>query len=179
MKIIVGLGNPGVKYENTRHNAGFMALDWLAEKNGLTFSYNKKFSAEIAKTAEVTLIKPQTFMNNSGKAGASLISYYKLLPKKFGFIPQKNQDLSEILTIIHDDLDIELGKSKISINSRSAGHNGVQSIINYLKTANFKRIRIGIKGNKPEQMPGATFVLQRFTEEELETIKKVIGEIII
>ena len=84
-------------------------------------------------------------MNNSGQAIQAILSYYKLLPKKLGLIKQKDSNLSDILTIIHDDIDIELGNHKTSVNSRSAGHNGVQSIINHLKTKNFKRIRIGVR----------------------------------
>ena len=176
MKLIIGLGNPSEKYKYTRHNAGFLALDFLAEKNGWTWIFNKKFNAEIFKDGDIIYAKPQTFMNNSGQSVAAIISYYKLLPKKFGLIKEKDTDLSEILTVIHDDLDIPLGTFKTSIDSRAAGHNGVQSIINHLKTKNFKRIRIGIKNEKPEQMPVASYVLQKFGEDELDIINKTISE---
>ena len=96
------------------------------------------------------------------------------LPKKLGLLQKKDSNLSGVFTVIHDDLDIELGKYKISVDSRSAGHNGVQSIINHLKTKNFKRIRIGIKNKKPAQMPAKQYVLQKFNEEELKNIKKTI-----
>ncbi|MDD4333388.1 MAG: aminoacyl-tRNA hydrolase [Patescibacteria group bacterium] len=203
MKIIVGLGNPGDKYKSTRHNAGFMAVDALAEKLGLKWTLNKKFKAEIATDnspllgkertglpaqagVRLILAKPQTFMNLSGESAQAILSYYKLLPK-FS-LPSlirrglggghKNTDLSQILTVIHDDLDIELRKFKTSIDSRSAGHNGVESIINHLKTKNFTRIRIGIKTEMREKIPGDKFVLQKFSKEELTTINKVITEII-
>ena len=184
MKIIVGLGNPGEKYKNTRHNAGFMAIDALARRLNLIWQKNKKFNAEIANAPlikgfrGIILIKPLTYMNNSGQAIQSVLSYYKLLPKKLGLLKQKDSDLSEILTVIHDDIDIELGKYKISADSRSGGHNGVQSIINNLKTKNFQRVRIGVKTEMLNKMPADKFVLQNFREEELNTINNLIPEII-
>lgn len=203
MKIIIGLGNPGDKYNITRHNAGFMAVDAIAEKLGLEWVANKKFKAEIATSppspllirrgvAEpgrgegLLLVKPQTFMNNSGETVRTVLSYYKLLPR-FSFPSllrrglgggKKDSDLSQTLTVIHDDLDIELGKYKISVDSRSAGHNGVESIINHLKTKNFTRLRIGIKTTLGEKVPGEKFVLQKFSQEELKIINQVIAEII-
>ena len=195
MKIIVGLGNPGEKYKKTRHNAGFMAVDALARRLGLTWQKNKKFNAEIANapvnigsraidslldkgSGGIVLIKPLTYMNNSGQAIQSVLSYYKLLPKKLGLIKRKDGDLSETLTVIHDDIDIDLGKYKISANSRSGGHNGVQSIIDNLKTKNFRRIRIGVKTDMLGKIPADKFVLQNFSEEELNTINNLILEIV-
>jgi PTH1 family peptidyl-tRNA hydrolase len=178
MKIIVGLGNPGEKYKSTRHNAGFMAVDALASQLGLSWQKNKKFNAEIAKDSDIILIKPLSYMNNSGQAVQAILSYYKLLPKKLGLIKEKNSDLSEILTVIHDDIDIELGKHKISVDSRSAGHNGVQSIINHLKTKNFKRIRIGIRTELINKIPADKYVLQNFREEELSVVNRLIPKII-
>lgn len=178
MQIIAGLGNPGDKYKHTRHNAGFMAMDCLVDKQGLIWEYNKKFEADICKQNDIIYVKPLTFMNNSGKAINALMSYYKLLPKKLGFLKEKDQDLSDTLIVIHDDIDIELGKYKISIDSRAAGHNGVQSIINHLKTKNFRRIRIGIKGEKPAQMATVDYVLQKFQDQEIEVINKIIREIV-
>jgi len=178
MKIIIGLGNPSEKYTMTRHNAGFMAIDALAEKLGLTWENSKKFQAEIAKQGETLLVKPQNFMNNSGKNATAILAYYKLLPKKLGFLKTANADLSKILTVIHDDLDIELGKFKISVDSRSAGHRGVESIINHLKTKNFKRLRIGVKTPALEKIPADKFVLQKFNGEELKTIKDIIPAVL-
>lgn len=178
MKIIAGLGNPDKKYEYTRHNAGFMALNALAKQHGLTWKNNKKFNSLICATNEIILIKPQTFMNNSGRSIQAILSFYKLLPKKLKVLKIKNSDLSEVLTIIHDDFDIDLGKFKTSVNSRSAGHNGVQSIINYLKTKNFKRIRIGIKTSMSEKIPADKFVLQKFNEKEIKIINNIISEVV-
>jgi len=179
MKIIVGLGNPGEKYKNTRHNIGFMAIDAIANQLNLDWQENKKLKAQISKNQDVILIKPLTFMNNSGQAVQAILSYYKLLPRKLGLLKIKNSNLSEVLTIIHDDIDIDLGKYKTSIDSRSAGHNGVQSIINHLKTKNFNRIRIGIKTEVINKISAEKFVLQKFSSEELTTIKNLIPEIIL
>jgi len=175
MKIIVGLGNPGKEYEKTRHNAGFMAVDFLAQKNNLMWSLNKKFNAEIAEGGDYMLVKPQNFMNVSGVNVAAIMRYYKLIPGGlFGI--KKDADLTSVLTVIHDELDLNLGDYKISTNSGSAGHNGVQSIIDQLKTKNFKRLRLGIATEARKQIPGDKFVLMKFSDEELEKIKKVISE---
>ncbi len=176
MKIIAGLGNPGEKYKKTRHNAGFILLDTLIEKKGSNWEFNKKLGAQICQDGETLYVKPQDFMNNSGFSINKVLSFYKLLPTKL-FKKVKNSNLSETLTIVHDDVDISLGRHKISTNSRSAGHNGVQSIINHLKTKNFKRIRIGVLGSK-EQIPLEKYVLQKFSPEELEIIEKVNKKII-
>lgn len=177
MKIIVGLGNPGEKYENTRHNVGFKALDCFGQQIGLDWSFNKKFNADLAKDGDTIYVKPQTFMNNSGIAVEAVMSFYDLLPKKMGLLKEKNADLSDILTVVHDDLDLPLGKIKESIDSRAAGNNGVQSIINYLKTKNFKRIRIGINSERPVQMAGKDFVLGKFKDEELKLVNQLITEL--
>jgi peptidyl-tRNA hydrolase, PTH1 family len=178
MKIIVGLGNPGTEYENTRHNAGFMLIDKLAADAGATWQFNKRFKAEIAESRGVFFIKPQTFMNESGVAVAAVLSYYKLLPRTLGILKAKGADLSQILTVIHDDLDIELGKYKISVDSRAAGHKGVQSIINHLKTKNFQRIRLGIKKSAgQEKIPTDKFVLTKFSAEEKRKIEEVINSV--
>jgi peptidyl-tRNA hydrolase, PTH1 family len=173
MKIIVGLGNPGDKYKFTRHNAGFMAVDFLVNQAGLSWQINKKFNAEFCKDGDIIYLKPLNYMNNSGQAVLTLMSFYNLLPKKLGLIREKNSDLSDVLNVIHDDIDIEFGKIKESIDSRSAGHNGVQSIINHLKTKNFRRIRIGVKTDALNQIPAEKFVLENFRKDELEIIKNL------
>lgn len=163
MKLVVGLGNPGKKYEKTRHNVGFMAIDFLQKKLGAPdFKLNKKCKSEISKTDGLILAKPQTFMNNSGEAVAKLLSFYKIEPEK--------------LTIIHDDLDLELEVARESKNRGSAGHNGVQSIIDALGTKSFARLRIGV-GRPPEKIPPEDFVLQKFEKEEFEKIKKILKEL--
>lgn len=178
MQIFIGLGNPGQEYKLTRHNAGFMAVNALAFERGLTWQTNKKLKAEIAKSQDMILVKPLDFINNSGAVAKQVLSYYKLLPKKFGFLTAPASDLTQILTVIHDDLDIDLGQFKISLDSRSAGHKGVQSIINYLKTKNFKRIRLGIRTRALEKIPAEKFVLQNFSQQELDIIRQAISQVI-
>lgn len=178
MKIIVGLGNPGKEYIKTRHNAGFLVLDAIASQHNLKFTENKKFNALIAKNQDLLLVKPLTFMNNSGQSVQSVLSFYKLIPKKLGLFKEKNSDLSEVLTIIHDDLDIPGGKYKLSIDSRAAGHNGVQSVINHLKTKNFTRIRVGIKPAEDRKVDIKKYVLKNFSSNELSQNSDAIKEII-
>lgn len=168
MKIIVGLGNPGIEYEKTRHNAGFIMLDKIKEVYKFPgFEFNNKFNAELSvgnahvrSNEKIILAKPQAMMNNSGQVVKAVLDFYKLSP--------------EDLIAVHDDIDIELGKYKISSDSGSAGHNGAQDIINKIGTQKFTRIRIGIANEKLRiQIDPTDFVLQRFSEEELTKIKKV------
>ncbi|KKP89776.1 MAG: Peptidyl-tRNA hydrolase [Candidatus Moranbacteria bacterium GW2011_GWC2_37_73] len=171
MKLLVGLGNPGDQYEETRHNAGFIVLDEIQKELSFPeFQLNKKFEAEISEGnvdgEKIILIKPQTFMNLSGKSVASIMTFYK--------IP------IEDLIVLHDDLDIKLGEFKISIDSSAAGHNGVTSIFETLGTQKIKRVRIGIEGAEKKlerQMSGSDFVLQKFSKEEFATIQKLSTEI--
>jgi len=177
MKLIIGLGNPGEQYNNARHNIGFMIVDKIAEDKKIKWQMNKKFNALIADLGEIILVKPQTFMNASGKSVSAILRYYKLIPQTiFGI--KKESNLGETLTVIHDELDLPLGGYKLSLNSGSAGHNGVQSIIDNLKTKNFKRLRVGIATEAREHIPGDKFVLQKFNQEELKVINKILPEII-
>jgi len=178
MHIIVGLGNPGNKYKLTRHNVGWLVVDELAKKQSGTWETNKKFNAEVCKISDTLLVKPLTFMNLSGKTVQTVLSYYKLLPKTLGVVTKKASDLTSLLTVIHDDLDLNLGTYKKSVDSRSAGHNGVQSIIDNLKTKNFNRIRIGINSETRGQIPADKFVLQKFSDEELKIINNEVTEIV-
>lgn len=172
MKLIVGLGNPGEKYAKTRHNAGFVLLDEIRKHfNFPEFKLEKKFEAEISegilKGEKTILVKPQAFMNVSGKSVRSILDFYKLSPSD--------------LTIAHDDLDIEIGKWKISEDSRAAGHNGAQSVIDHLGTQAFKRIRLGVEkagGRSERAEPGIDFVLKNFTKEEETLILKISDKII-
>jgi PTH1 family peptidyl-tRNA hydrolase len=169
MKLIIALGNPGTKYQNTRHNVGFMALDfifknWLAKQNFSLWKESKKFQAELSEgtinSEKIILAKPQTFMNDSGLSVQTLSSYYKLSPSD--------------LIVVHDDLDIEFGKYKIQTDRSSAGHNGVKSIIEHLGTQNFTRIRIGIgRADKEKQGEIIKFVLNKFNLLERLKLKEV------
>jgi len=163
MKLIIGLGNPGKKYEKTRHNLGFMAVDFLRENIGApNFKMNKKCNAGISKTDEIILAKPQTFMNNSGEAAAKLLSFFKLMPAD--------------LIVIHDDLDLEFGKIKLGAGHGAAGHKGAQSIIDYLGTKDFNRIRLGV-GRPPLHIPPEDYVLQNFSSEELKKLPDILKKI--
>jgi PTH1 family peptidyl-tRNA hydrolase len=160
MILIAGLGNPGKKYTKTRHNVGFRIIDSM------------KKSPTPAKNKKVILLKPDTFMNESGKAIQKTIAYYKIPPDN--------------LIIIHDEIDLPFGEIRVSKNSSSAGHKGVQSIIDGLKTKDFTRIRIGIyprskvKSQK-SKVDTTDFVLEKFSkkeEKEFEDItKRAIEEI--
>lgn len=142
MFLIVGLGNPGEKFKETRHNVGFMVLDALEKCGGLDTPH--------------ILLKPQTFMNASGKA-----------------VKEKYRSDTQLI-VIHDDIDLKTGRVKVSKNSRSAGHKGVESIIKEIGTQDFTRIRIGIQPEKGK--PGAVedFVLKEFTKKELPLLQAAL-----
>ncbi|HPN96513.1 MAG TPA: aminoacyl-tRNA hydrolase [Candidatus Moranbacteria bacterium] len=170
MLAIIGLGNPGKKYEHTRHNVGFMMADRI--KNAYHFSdfvFNKSFDAEMSELSanleKVLLVKPRTFMNKSGESVRKIMAFHK------------DKIAPENIIVIHDDIDLPLGECKIANNSTSAGHNGVQDIIEKIGTKNFKRIRIGIANEKLRNpIDPSDFVLQKFSEEELEKIFGKISE---
>ncbi|MBW6431644.1 aminoacyl-tRNA hydrolase [Patescibacteria group bacterium] len=170
MILIAGLGNPGSKYEKTRHNVGFMVLDHLAKNFDVDFKEDKKNKALIAEhtttfegKTRLLLVKPQTFMNNSGETIARLVNFYKLHPE-------------DQVWIIHDDLDIEIGTLRVRINGSSAGQKGVQSVIDKLGTDKFIRFRIGIKPSSKQLKPAEEFVLEKFNPQEKEIIKDKIKE---
>lgn len=184
MRIIVGLGNPEDKYKYTRHNAGYLALDYLAEKaaalTGETLSWeeNHKLKSLVYKNGDLLFIKPLTYMNNSGQAVQATLAYYKLLPTKLaGFVKIKDSDLSAVLTVIQDEIDLPLGELRISKDSGSAGHRGIESIIHHLHTKKFNRLRLGINSNNRGPIPTDKFVLQKFSETELALLNKTISTI--
>ncbi|MCX6746464.1 MAG: aminoacyl-tRNA hydrolase [Candidatus Parcubacteria bacterium] len=164
MKLIIGLGNPGPEYQKTRHNIGFQIIDTIAEDLILkSFKPNKKFQAEICEgtfgNEKIILAKPQTFMNNSGLAIKKIKTFYKIKP----------QDI----IIIHDDIDLPIGKIRISQGSSSGGNKGVDSIIKEIKTNNFIRLRIGIANELRAKIPADKFVLQKFSLEDEKKLKNV------
>lgn len=173
MKLIVGLGNPGDKYKDTRHNVGFDVVDKLAHELGKAtalWEFQKKHNALTVKIGEVVLVKPQTYMNASGESVRSLVSFYKLT--------------SDDVWVIHDDLDLPMGKIRIRQGGASAGHHGVDSIIKELKSDNFLRFRLGI-GTGKENIGDHTdrklhrskvieFVLSRFHQGEAGTMKHLV-----
>jgi len=161
MIIIIGLGNPGEQYKDTRHNVGFMAVDVFAEKNNFPeFKLSKKFGSLISEgiigEEKVLLAKPQTFMNESGKAVSKIISNFKF-------------QISNLI-VVHDDIDLPIGKIKIIKERGSAGHKGVESIIKNIGNKGLIRFRIGIGGQKDTK--AKKVVLKNFSAEE----KKIINE---
>ena len=158
MKLIVGLGNPGKEYINTRHNVGFYYLDNFANKYNL--SYKEKFNGEYIKTKingeDIILLKPLTYMNLSGESVIKFVNYFKIN--------------KEDILVIHDDLDLEVGSIKLKENSSSGGHNGIKSIIELLNTKDFKRLKIGI--GKNNLFDTKDYVLGKFSEEEKNILKE-------
>jgi|WetSurMetagenome_2_1015567.scaffolds.fasta_scaffold232056_3 peptidyl-tRNA hydrolase, PTH1 family len=165
MKLIVGLGNYGPEYEKTRHNYGFMVVDELARKHNFPdFKLDKEHRSLISMENNIVLAKPQTYMNNSGQAVKSIASYYKIKP--------------EDILVVHDDADINIGEIKEAEGRGSAGHNGVQSIIDELKTNEFKRLRLGINSEDPsfKDKPLEDVVLKNFSNDEYPIIENCIKQ---
>ena len=165
MKIVIGLGNPGSKYEFTRHNIGFRIIDSLARDMGIEFnkvkSYYSLISRGMINNHKVMLVKPQTFMNLSGRAVNRVVSYYK--------IPLQD------LLIVYDDLNLELGQVRIRKKGSSGGHKGIESIMQYLNSEDIPRLRIGI-GNQSVNynFDCVSYVLSNFNNDEEDKIEKVI-----
>lgn len=163
MKLIVGLGNYGPEYEKTRHNFGFMVVDAIAkEYNFPDFKLSKEHSALISTNGDVILAKPQTYMNNSGKAVKSIASYYKI----------KTDDI----LIIHDDAETDLGEIKEVEGKSAAGHNGVRSIIDEFGVNEFKRLKMGINSEDPSFRNKLLeeVVLKNFSREEKPLVEESI-----
>lgn len=166
MKIIVGLGNPGEKYKNTRHNAGFLALDFILNEGDsfMTAKPSNEFKSEMhtwqdESGQKIIFLKPQTYMNDSGQALKVICNFYKL-------------DLAKELLVIHDEVDLPFGTIRGTDSSSAAGHNGVQSIINDLGTQDFHRLRIGVDTRASRNdLPTDAFVLQNFTDDELQKLQ--------
>jgi len=167
-KLIVGLGNPGSEYEKTRHNLGFLAVDYLARKiDAGSFSEKKSFSAWLAEgkiaDEKIILAKPMTFMNLSGEAVAKIANYYKL----------SGQDL----VVIYDDIDLPVGQCRIRLDDQSSTHNGVKSVVEHCPENRFIRVRIGIY--QPEQkIPIDRFVLADFPPVERKKVDQLIELVI-
>lgn len=167
MKLIVGLGNPGKKYEKTRHNVGFRVISdlHLSAAQPASFSFKKNFQAEIkeikSRQEKIILAKPMTLMNNSGQAVLALATYWKIKPVN--------------IWLIHDDIDLPLGVIRISHRRGSGGHKGVQSIIDGCRTKNLLRFRIGIHPlGRKKSLEAEKFVLQKFTPSEEKIISGIV-----
>jgi len=173
MTLIIGLGNPGKNFDKTRHNLGFTIIDEFAKENDfLEFKFSKKFNAEISKkfwdSDEVILAKPQTYMNESGRTVKKIMSNVKC-------------QMSNVW-VVHDDLDLEIGKIKIVKNRGPAGHNGIKSIIENLGTKDFVRFRIGIRpivsSYEHYKLIEKKFVLKKFTRDEKKILKQTLQKIV-
>ena len=160
LRLIVGLGNPGADYVDTRHNAGFWLIDEIAAEQRLSFRFEKRFNADECKFKahghDVFLLKPQTFMNRSGQAVAALARYYKIAPE-------------EIL-VIHDELDLSPGTNRIKQAGGHGGHNGLRDIINHLGNRDFFRIRVGI-GHPGDSKQVVNYVLHKPSVADMNAIE--------
>ncbi|MEA5569567.1 aminoacyl-tRNA hydrolase [Calothrix sp. UHCC 0171] len=171
-QVIVGLGNPEPKYDRTRHNIGFAAVDALSRTWKIPVSENRKFQGEygegiIPKGEKVRLLKPLTYMNLSGQSIQSVINWYKLAP--------------ESVLIIYDDMDLPLGKTRLRLSGSAGGHNGMKSAIAHLNTNNFPRLRIGIgrpKNDKVEDIETISHVLGKFNPSETQLMNDVLDFVV-
>ncbi len=161
--LIVGLGNPGSQYDGTRHNLGFVVVDRLKERLGAgSWKQDKNLHAHTsmahAAKRKIVFAKPQTFMNESGKSVQKLCTYYKVEPQN--------------LWVVHDDLDLPPGTIRTAFDSRAAGHNGVQSVIDMLGTQQFHRVRIGIGSAREHGQDAERYVLERIPKDNWNAIEQ-------
>lgn len=159
LKLIVGLGNPGRKYEETRHNVGFMVLDQLAQEHRLRWKGESKWESQLTTLDGVTLMKPQTYMNESGRAVGSLMRFYRWTPE-------------EVL-VVFDDVALSLGTLRFRMNGGHGGHNGIRSLIDHLASKDFPRLKFGIGAASGEALVG--HVLGRFALDERETLQNTLA----
>ena len=166
MKLYIGLGNPGRKYEKTRHNVGFMVIDELAKKWDVSLTKDKKFKGEIGSAhingEKVILLKPTTYMNLSGESVQAVMDFYDLA----------NEDI----LVIYDDLDMERGKVRGRERGSAGGHNGIKSMILHVAGEEFKRLKVGIE--KPPHANASDYVLSRFTNDELIDILPAVDKVV-
>ena len=166
MFVIVGLGNPGKKYEKTRHNAGFLAIDALAEKYGISMNEKKHKAicgSGVMEGQKVLLVKPETFMNLSGESVRSVMDFYKIDPE-------------EEMLVIYDDISLAPGNIRIRKKGSAGGHNGIKSIIAHAGTQNFMRIKVGV-GEKPNGWDLADYVLGHFSEDDMVQLKDAMVDV--
>ena len=165
LRLVVGLGNPGPKYTNTRHNVGFLVVEKLAETEGEAFEHSKRWLADVARFGQGSyLVKPQTYMNLSGEAVAKIAHFYRIEPE-------------EIL-VIYDDIALPLGRLRIRGKGSAGGHNGMRSIIQHLGTEHFPRLRVGIGNN---ELPGGMIdhVLGKFLNSERSELEKAVDRAVL
>ncbi|MBN1299281.1 MAG: aminoacyl-tRNA hydrolase [Actinobacteria bacterium] len=164
MILIVGLGNPGSKYYGSRHNIGFAILDVLCDSVGNSRGFHLRFNSELRKInylgSDILLLKPLTYMNNSGSSVAAVDRLY-------------SSEIENIL-VLHDDIDINFGQIRFKRGGGSGGHNGVDSIIKSLKTTSFDRLRFGV-GRPPDDCDASDFVLRKFKKAELQQLDNLLS----
>lgn len=159
-QLVVGLGNPGKEYAGTRHNVGFEILDRVATAAGLAFRPEKKWQAEMCRSAEGLLfLKPQTYMNLSGRAVATVSRFYKIAP--------------ESILVVYDDVALPLGQHRFRLNGSAGGHNGIKSLLSDLGSQSFPRLKVGISGVSGARLSG--HVLGRFGPDETEAAEKALA----
>ena len=166
MFVILGIGNPGKKYEGTRHNIGFIAMDYMESKYGIKINKikHKALIGEGNISGEkVILVKPQTYVNLSGESLREICAFYKIPP--------------ENVIVIHDDVSLDVGKLRIRKKGSDGGHNGIKSIIYQLKSDEFTRIKVGV-GAAPEHFDLADWVLGKFSKEEITHLSKAVDAIV-
>jgi PTH1 family peptidyl-tRNA hydrolase len=167
MLLIVGLGNPGAKYSNTRHNVGFIAADLISDRYNFSWSTKSKFNSDIASgdcdLGKIILCKPNTFMNLSGTSVGAIVSFNKIKP--------------ENVIVIHDDVDIPLGKVKYKIGGGAGGHNGLKSLDSHI-SPNYHRLRIGVGRPEDHRHDIADFVLGKFSKAEEDEIMIALQKLI-
>lgn len=164
MIVVAGLGNPGEKYSQTRHNVGFMITGKLAQSNSINGKSESKFNAIIGKGnisgVDILIVQPLTYMNLSGESIAKILNFYK--------VPIEN------LFVVYDDISLDLGKIRFRKEGSAGGHNGIKSTINCLgQRKDFSRLKVGI-GPQPPKMPSEAFVLQKFAKEEEQLLEKTV-----
>lgn len=164
MKLIVGLGNPGRKYAETRHNIGFITMDEWAHQHQEAFSqenFEGQYLERHSNGEKVFFLKPQTYMNESGRAVGAFLHYYQILPEE--------------LLVVYDDLDLPVGQLRLRQKGGAGGHNGMRSIISHVGSDQFKRIRLGI-GRPPQGMTVPNYVLSRFRPDEHTAMLKAVQD---
>ncbi|RFC48284.1 MAG: peptidyl-tRNA hydrolase, PTH1 family [Verrucomicrobia bacterium] len=161
IRLVAGLGNPGPAYLDTRHNVGFMIVERFVAAAGEPWATEKRWDCRIAKVADTWFIKPQTFMNLSGRAVSKVSAFFKIAPE-------------EILAV-HDDVALPLGRIRLRASGSAGGHNGIKSMIAELGSSNFPRLKVGIDGKRSEA-DLADFVLAQFSRAEAETLEKTLQD---
>lgn len=170
MTTIIGFGNPGTEYRNTRHSIGQVVIDKIASILGVSFEMSKKTHSQVGRSKkDFLLVKPETYMNDSGKAAKAVLAYFAKFDPS-----DRDQELPELF-VIHDDLDIPLGEFKIQFGTGPKVHNGLLSTYRHLRTNRFWHVRVGVDGRSGQRtMPGSEYVLQQFMPNERETVDHVV-----